>query len=200
MRFRPCIDLHDGKVKQIVGSTLRDEPGALRANFSSSLPASHYASLYRRDQLPGGHVVMLGPGNEAAAAEALAAWPSGLQVGGGVTADNAERWLARGASHVIVTSWIFREGQVDMQRLAHLAGLVGKAHLVLDLSCRFRENAYYVVSEHWQRFTSLRLDGATLSALAAYCDEFLVHAVDVEGTCTGLDAGLLALLAEAAPQ
>ncbi len=199
MRFRPCIDLHDGKVKQIVGSTLRDEPGALRANFSSPLPASHYASLYRRDQLPGGHVVMLGPGNEAAAAEALAAWPGGLQVGGGVTADNAERWLARGASHVIVTSWIFREGQVDMQRLAHLAGLVGKAHLVLDLSCRFRENAYYVVSEHWQRFTSLRLDGATLSALAAYCDEFLVHAVDVEGTCTGLDAGLLALLAEAAP-
>ena len=199
MRFRPCIDLHDGKVKQIVGSTLGEEPSSLRTNFSSPHPPSFYAEMYRRDQLRGGHVVMLGPGNEAAAMEALAAWPGGLQHGGGITAANAQHWLERGASHVIVTSWIFHDGQVDMERLEELALLVGKNRLVLDLSCRWRENGYYVVTERWQRFTDLRLAGAALARLAAYCDEFLVHAVDVEGTCTGLDERLLRLLADESP-
>ncbi len=199
MRFRPCIDLHDGKVKQIVGSTLGEEPSSLRTNFSSPHPPSFYAEMYRRDQLRGGHVVMLGPGNEAAAMEALAAWPGGLQLGGGITAANAQHWLERGASHVIVTSWIFHDGQVDMERLEELALLVGKNRLVLDLSCRWRENGYYVVTERWQRFTDLRLAGAALARLAAYCDEFLVHAVDVEGTCTGLDERLLRLLADESP-
>lgn len=199
MRFRPCIDLHDGKVKQIVGATLRDEPGSLRTNFSSSRPASFYADLYRRDNLSGGHVIMLGPGNESAACEALAAWPGGLQVGGGITADNARLWLERGASHVIVTSWIFHEGQMDLDRLATLSRLVGKERLVLDLSCRFRDNGYYVVTDRWQRFTEFRLGAESLAGLASYCDEFLVHAVDVEGTCTGLDARLLDLLAQTAP-
>ncbi len=199
MRFRPCIDLHDGKVKQIVGSTLGEEPSSLRTNFSSPHPPSFYAEMYRRDQLRGGHVVMLGPGNEAAAMEALAAWPGGLQLGGGITAANAQHWLERGASHVIVTSWIFHDGQVDMERLEELALLVGKNRLVLDLSCRWRENGYYVVTERWQRFTDLRLAGAALARLAAYCDEFLVHAVDVEGTCTGLDERLLRQLADESP-
>lgn len=199
MRFRPCIDLHDGKVKQIVGSTLGKAPSCLRTNFSSLHPASYYAAMYRQDQLCGGHVVMLGPGNEAAAREALAAWPGGLQLGGGVTAANAAAWLAWGASHVIVTSWIFHDGQVDMERLEQLADSIGKNRLVLDLSCRWRENGYYVVTDRWQRFTDLRLDAAALTRLGTFCDEFLVHAVDVEGTCTGLDERLLRLLAEASP-
>ena len=199
MRFRPCIDLHDGKVKQIVGSTLGEEPSSLRTNFSSPHPPSFYVDLYRRDNLYGGHVIMLGPGNEAAAMEALAAWPGGMQLGGGITAANAAHWLERGASHVIVTSWIFHDGQVDLDRLEELALLVGKNRLVLDLSCRWRENGYYVVTDRWQRFTSLRLDSRSLAELGVCCDEFLIHAVDVEGTCTGLDERLLHLLADASP-
>ena len=199
MRFRPCIDLHDGKVKQIVGSTLGEEPSSLRTNFSSPHPPSFYVDLYRRDNLYGGHVIMLGPGNEAAAMEALAAGPGGMQLGGGITAANAAHWLERGASHVIVTSWIFHDGQVDLDRLEELALLVGKNRLVLDLSCRWRDNGYYVVTDRWQRFTSLRLGAESLASLAAYCDEFLVHAVDVEGTCTGLDERLLRLLADHTP-
>ena len=199
MRFRPCIDLHDGAVKQIVGATLTDAGDAPRTNFTSPHPPSHYAALYRRDNLTGGHVIMLGPGNEAAAMDALAAWPDGMQLGGGVTAENAGLWLARGASHVIVTSWIFHDGRVDMERLAAMSRLVGKERLVLDLSCRFRHDAYYVVTDRWQRFTDFRLEAETLAMLAAHCDEFLIHAVDVEGTCAGLDARLLALLADICP-
>ena len=199
MRFRPCIDLHHGTVKQIVGATLGDDPGALRTNFSSTRPASFYAELYRRDNLPGGHVIMLGPGNEAAAAEALSAWPGGLQLGGGITADNAASWLDRGASHVIVTSWIFHDGVVDMARLAHLSRLVGRRRLVLDLSCRYRNDGYYVVTDRWQRFSELRVEAASLAELAGFCDEFLIHAVDVEGGQAGLDARLLDLLAESCP-
>ena len=199
MRFRPCIDLHDGKVKQIVGSTLGEEPSSLRTNFSSSHPPSFYADMYRRDNLPGGHVIMLGPGNEKAALDALAAWPGGLQLGGGITIDNAANWLERGASHIIVTSWIFHDGIIDLTRLEQLVQRVGKKRLVLDLSCRWRENGYYVVTDRWQRFTSLRLDRTALAGLAEFCDEFLVHAVDVEGTCTGLDERLLTLLAKDSP-
>ncbi|NLZ18118.1 MAG: phosphoribosylformimino-5-aminoimidazole carboxamide ribotide isomerase [Desulfobulbaceae bacterium] len=199
MRFRPCIDLHDGKVKQIVGSTLGEELSSLRTNFSSSNPPSFYADMYRRDNLPGGHVIMLGPGNEKAAMDALAAWPGGLQLGGGITIDNAATWIERGASHVIVTSWIFHDGIIELVRLEQLVQRIGKSRLVLDLSCRWREDGYYVVTDRWQRFTSLRLDGAALAGLGEFCDEFLVHAVDVEGTCTGLDERLLALLAEESP-
>src|SRR5438874_3547788 len=131
--FRPCIDLHEGKVKQIVGGTLSDDPATLRTNFVSEQPASWYAELYRRDGLKGGHVIMLGPGNELAAKEALAAYPGGLQIGGGINADNAQGWLDAGASHVIVTSWVFREARVDRTRLAELVKTVGKRRLVLDL-------------------------------------------------------------------
>lgn len=199
MRFRPCIDLHDGKVKQIIGSTLGEEPSSLRTNFSSLHPPSFYAEMYRRDNLRGGHVIMLGTGNEATALDALSAWPGGLQLGGGITAANARDWLERGASHVIVTSWIFHDGQVDFDRLKELALLIGKDRLVLDLSCRWRDTGYYVVTDRWQRFTSLRLNAESLDKLGTYCDEFLVHAVDVEGTCTGLDERLLRLLAEHTP-
>lgn len=199
MRFRPCIDLHDGQVKQIVGSTLTDAGDGPATNFSSHLPPSHYAALYCRDNLVGGHVIMLGPGNEAAAREALAAWPGGMQVGGGITDTNAALWLEAGASHVIVTSHVFHHGQLDRERLMSLSRLVGRQRLVLDLSCRWRGDGYYVVTDRWQRFTELRICPEVLEDLAGWCDEFLVHAVDVEGKCMGIDARLLALLAESLP-
>ncbi|BCO10330.1 hypothetical protein GF1_27060 [Desulfolithobacter dissulfuricans] len=197
MRFRPCIDLHDGRVKQIVGSTLSDTASAdLQTNFSSEFPPSHYARMYRDDNLTGGHVIMLGPGNEEAAVDALSAWPGGLQLGGGITADNASLWLDRGASHVIVTSHVFHDGLLDEERLTALVRQVGREHLVLDLSCRWREDGYYVVTDRWQKFTDLRLDGRVLDWLARFCDEFLVHAVDVEGKCMGVDERLIGLLAD----
>ncbi len=200
MRFRPCIDLHDGRVKQIVGSTLSDTASAdLQTNFSSEFPPSHYARMYRDDNLTGGHVIMLGPGNEEAAVDAISAWPGGLQLGGGITADNASLWLDRGASHVIVTSHVFHDGLLDEERLTGLVRQVGREHLVLDLSCRWREDGYYVVTDRWQKFTDLRLDGRVLDWLARFCDEFLVHAVDVEGKCMGVDERLIGLLADHVP-
>lgn len=197
MRFRPCIDLHGGRVKQIVGSTLRDDQaGALQTNFSSDFFPSYYAELYQQDNLPGGHVIMLGPGNESAAVDALQAWSGGLQIGGGITVDNASKWLDQGASHVIVTSHVFHNGMLDEERLQALYRKVGREHLVLDLSCRWRDDGYYVVTDRWQKFTSLRIDRKTMEWLAGFCDEFLVHAVDVEGKCMGVDERLINLLAE----
>src|SRR5216684_1485186 len=155
--FRPCIDLHEGKVKQIVGGTLGSETEGLRTNFVSDHPAAWYSELYKRDGLRGGHVILLGPGNEEEAASALRAYPGGLQVGGGVTAENARSWLDLGASHVIVTSWVFREGRIDWQRLQELVAIIGKERLVLDLSCRRRGADYVVVTDRWQRFTDVTL-------------------------------------------
>jgi len=195
MRFRPCIDLHGGQVKQIVGGTYSDdEPGGIATNFSSSRPASWYAELYRRDGLAGGHVIMLGRGNEEAAAAALRAWPGGLQVGGGITGENARLWLDRGASHVIVTSHVFRDGRIDEKRLCRLVDLVGRERLVLDLSCRLRDGRYWVVTDRWQRFTDCEVSNESLDRLASSCDEFLVHAVDVEGRCQGIEEGIVELL------
>ena len=199
MRFRPCIDLHDGRVRQIVGSTLQGTTTALEINFSSEFPPSYYAAMYRQDNLTGGHVIMLGPGNETAAVEALAAWPGGLQLGGGITSSNAGLWLDRGASHLIVTSHVFHDGLLDWVRLRDLTRQVGKQRLVLDLSCRWRDDGYYVVTDRWQKFTKLRISETILDQLSAYCDEFLVHAVDVEGKCMGIDVRLLELLAATIP-
>jgi phosphoribosylformimino-5-aminoimidazole carboxamide ribotide isomerase len=187
--FRPCIDLHEGKVKQIVGGTLGDS--GLRTNFVSERPAAWFAELYRRDHLTGGHVIMLGAGNEAAARAALTAYPGGLHIGGGIHAGNAADWLAAGASHVIVTSWVFRDGRVDWERLAQLSQSVGPARLVLDLSCRRRDDLYYVVTDRWQKFTELTVNAETLQQFARYCSEFLIHAVDVEGLCQGIDRELV---------
>lgn len=191
--FRPCIDLHEGRVKQIVGGSL--DTGELRTNFVSEKPSAWFAELYRRDKLRGGHVIMLGGGNEGAALEALRAYPGGLQLGGGINAANAQRYLDEGASHVIVTSWIFREGRVEWDRLKALVALIGKSRLVLDLSCRKREGRYYVVTDRWQKFTDLELSAETLGKMAEFCDEFLVHAVDVEGLCRGIDQELVEKLA-----
>jgi len=189
--FRPCIDLHEGKVKQIVGGTLGAGPGRLQTNFVSDRPAAWYAGLYRRDGLKGGHVIMLGPGNDTEARAALAAYPGGLQVGGGVNLGNARGWLEAGASHVIVTSWVFRGGQVDWERLGRLVEAIGKARLVLDLSCRRRGAGYLVVTDRWQKFTDLAISRENLEKLAAWCAEFLIHAVDVEGQCGGIDQELV---------
>ena len=197
--FRPCIDLHEGKVKQIVGGTLATEPGGLQTNFVSDKSAAWYAQLYKRDGLKGGHVIMLGPGNDSEARAALAAYPGGLQIGGGINLDNASAWLKAGASHVVVTSWVFREGRVDWDRLAQLTRAIGKDRLVLDLSCRRRDGEYFVVTDRWQKFTELTINPANLAQLAGSCCEFLIHAVDVEGLCLGIDDELVARLAEWSP-
>ncbi|MEW6219398.1 MAG: phosphoribosylformimino-5-aminoimidazole carboxamide ribotide isomerase [Thermodesulfobacteriota bacterium] len=196
MRFRPCIDLHQGQVKQIVGSTLADDdPGRLTTNFASGQPAAFYADLYRRDDLPGGHVIMLGPGNETAARQALAAYPGGLQIGGGITAANAGTWLDAGAAAVIVTSFVFRDGQILYDHLAALTRAVGRERLVIDLSCRKgADGRYSVVTDRWQRFTQVRVEPATLDLFARHAGEFLIHAADVEGRCQGIATDLAALI------
>ncbi|CAI5736686.1 unnamed protein product [Hyaloperonospora brassicae] len=201
MRFRPCIDLHAGAVKQIVGSTLTDDASNDPVtNFVSSQSAGDFARMYKRDGLVGGHVIMLGTSeaNTKAALEALQAYPGRLQVGGGITAENCQFFVEKGASHVIVTSYVFREGQIDFDRLETLKQLVGKERLVLDLSCRKREedNKFYVVTDRWQKFTTTAIDEALFRRLAAYCDEFLVHAVDVEGKRCGIQQELVELLAQ----
>jgi phosphoribosylformimino-5-aminoimidazole carboxamide ribotide isomerase len=195
--FRPCIDLRDGRVTQIVGGTL--DTDSVEVNFVAEQPASWFASLYRSDALTGGHVIKLGPGNDAAACEALAAWPGGLQIGGGVTADNAPMWIDRGASHVIVTSWLFTDGQLRHDRLDRLVQVVDAERIVIDLSCRGRGNDHVVVVDRWQRFTNVVLSADVLGELAPFCAEFLVHGVDVEGLAQGIDTELVRRLAAWSP-
>ncbi len=198
MRFRPCIDLHNGKVKQIVGGSLSDgqEP---ETNFVSDRSPAWYAALYRTDKLTGGHVIKLGPDNDEAAREALAAWPGGLQIGGGITAENAAKWLDAGASQVIVTSYLFQKKQLDPVRMDRLLKAVGRDRLVIDLSCRKKDGDYYVVTDRWQTFTKSIVNEYSLKTLSAYCSEFLIHGVDVEGKQQGMDEELIALLAEHSP-
>mmetsp|Transcript_38261 Transcript_38261/g.81670 ORF Transcript_38261/g.81670 Transcript_38261/m.81670 type:complete len:268 (-) Transcript_38261:139-942(-) len=212
MKFRPCIDLHAGKVKQIVGSTLTDDKqNALTSassavsheNFATDKPASEYATMYRRDELTGGHVIMLGSGNVEAAKGALGAYPGGLQIGGGITCDNAEEWISYGASHVIVTSHVFHNGQIDWDRLNALVSLIGKEKLVLDLSCRRRigdaSGPYYVVTDRWQTYTDVEVNEETLKKLGEYCAEFLVHGVENEGKRCGILEDLVELLGQHSP-
>lgn len=200
MEFRPCIDLHNGQVKQIVGSTLSDsDQNSLQTNFASSHPSAYYAEMYKRDGLTGGHIIMLGPGNEEAATEALLAYPQGMQIGGGITADNAEQWLERGASAVIVTSWVFKDGQIHADRLQELVSTIGSEHLVLDLSCRRRGDEYYIVTDRWQNFTEVTVTQESMEYFASFCCEFLVHAVDVEGKCNGIETELASKLARWSP-
>lgn len=197
--FRPCIDLHEGKVKQIVGGSLRDDGAGLRTNFVSEKSAEWFAEMYRRDGLKGGHVIQLGSGNDAAARAALAAFPGGLHLGGGVNLDNAPAWLDAGASHVIVTSWVFRDGQLDFDRVRALIAAIGRERLVLDLSCRRRGEDYIVVTDRWQKFTEFAINPQGLQRLAMLCDEFLIHAADVEGLCGGVDLELVDKLRQWSP-
>jgi len=200
MKFRPCIDLHNGKVKQIVGSTLSDNsPDTLRTNFTSEFSSAYYARMYREDNLYGGHVIMLGPGNDDAAREAFQAFPQGLQAGGGITSENACYWLDQGAAAVIVTSYVFKEGQIFADRLKEMRNLVGRDKLVIDLSCRKKGDAYYVVTDRWQKFTSTQISPETLEYFSQFCFEFLVHAADVEGKCQGIAEDLVENLAAWSP-
>lgn len=191
MKFRPCIDLHNGKVKQIIGSTLTSRAETLKTNFTADLPPSYYAAMYQRDGLEGGHVIMLGPGNEEAAMDALGAFPHGLHIGGGITPANGPFWLDRGAAAVIVTSYVFRNGQVHQERLVEMMEAVGRDRMVLDLSCRKKDDRYFVVTDRWQIFTDVEINPKTLDYLAEYCAEFLIHAADVEGKCAGIAEDLV---------
>ena len=197
--FRPCIDLHQGKVKQIVGGTLTDAGEGLKTNFTATQGAGWFADMYRKDGLSGGHIIMLGAGNEAPALEALRAWPGGMQIGGGLDETNALPWLDAGASHVIVTSWLFPEGRLSRERLVRISGLTGKERLVIDLSCRRRGEDWYVAINRWQTVTEVRIDAPLLASLAEHCAEFLIHAADVEGRQQGMDWELVALLARISP-
>lgn len=202
MKFRPCIDIHNGAVKQIVGGSLKDEGNQAVTNFASEYGADFYAEQYRKDGLAGGHIILLNAkyseyyeATKAQAYQALKAYPGGLQVGGGITADNAEEYIAAGASHVIVTSYVFQDGEIHWKNLERLVQAVGKEHIVLDLSCRRRDGKYYVVTNRWQTFTNVEVTVELLEELAGYCDEFLVHGVDVEGKSAGVELELVSLLA-----
>ncbi len=202
MEFRPCIDIHNGAVKQIVGSSLKDAGDTAAENYVSEHDAAFYAAKYREDGFRGGHVIMLNARDSSYFAEtekqalsALAAFPGGLQIGGGITDQNAKRYLDAGASHVITTSFVFRSGRIDRDALRRISSAAGREHLVLDLSCKKRGERYFVMTDRWQTFTEEPVTEALLTELAAYCDEFLVHAVDVEGKSSGMETELIRLLA-----
>jgi len=201
MEFRPCIDIHNGRVKQLVGGSLQDAGNQAKENFVSEQDAAFFAEIYRRAGLKGGHVILLNPvGSEYyeatknQALAALKAYPGGLQVGGGITPDNAMEFLNAGASHVIVTSYVFQGGKIHYDRLQKMRAAVGQERLVLDVSCRKTETGFQIVTDRWQKLTGEILEGALLEKLAVYCDEFLVHAVDVEGKAEGIERELAALL------
>ncbi len=200
MKFRPCIDLRNGKVVQIIGGTLKDSDKALPVtNFETEKSPAQYAKMYQKDKLTGGHVISLGPGNTEAALSALKAYPQGLQIGGGITPGNAETYLNAGASHVIVTSYVFSDGKIDLAKLDTLVRCVGRENLVLDLSCRQRQGKFWIVTDRWQKFTDVAVNEETITHLATSCDEFLVHGVDVEGKMQGIQTDLVELLAKYTP-
>lgn len=196
MRFRPCIDIHQGKVKQIVGETLQDDAARVVENFVSERDPGYYASMYKEDGLTGGHIIMLGEGNREAAVQALRAYPQGMQIGGGITAENAAKYLDEGASHVIVTSYVFRDGRLHWENLNKIVSEIGREKLVLDLSCKERDGRWYVVTDRWTRFSDVELNEATIRELEGCCDEFLIHAVDVEGKREGVQERLARQLSE----
>ncbi|KAG6919434.1 hypothetical protein DXG01_006317 [Tephrocybe rancida] len=195
--FRPCIDLHDGQVKQIVGGTLSDaSPETLKTNFVASQSPGDFARLYRDNKLEGGHVIKLGPRNDAAAREALQAWPGGLQIGGGINDQNAQEWIDAGAGKVIVTSYLFPDAKFSLERLKRVSSVVGKDKLVVDVSCRRRGDKWLVAMNKWQDITDTEVSEDSLQMLSEYCSEFLIHAADVEGLCQGIDEELVERLGQ----
>lgn len=203
MEFRPCIDIHNGKVKQIVGGSLQDEGNVARENFVAEQDALFFAKLYQQEGIRGGHIILLNPpGSEYyentknQALEALRAYPGGMQLGGGINPENAKEFLDAGASHVIVTSYVFREGRIHYDRLEQMCRVVGKERLVLDLSCRKTERGYMVVTDRWQKMTAEQVNETLLERLSCSCDEFLIHAVDVEGRAQGIETELVRMLGQ----
>lgn len=203
MRFRPCIDIHNGKVKQIIGGSLKDEGDQAAENFVACQDASWFAEFYKKDGIRGGHIILLNPvtspyyeATRDQALKALKAYPGGLQIGGGITDRNAGDYLRAGASHVIVTSFVFQDGKLNYENLEALEREVGREHLVLDLSCRRRGGEYYIVTDRWQKFTETALNREVLEELSSHCDEFLIHAVDVEGRASGIETPLAAMLGD----
>ncbi len=206
MNFRPSIDIHNGKVKQIVGGSLKDELSQAKDNFVSEQTGDYYARLYKKLGFKGGHIIILNPmGSEyyeedrKQAFLALSEYPLGLQIGGGITPENACEYLEKGASHVIVTSYVFKGGRVNFDNLERLKNTVGKEHLVLDLSCRKKDGKYIIVTDRWQSFTEFELTKENMDMLAGYCDEFLVHAVDSEGKQKGIEEEVARMLGEYSP-
>ncbi len=203
MKLRPCIDIHNGSVKQIVGGSLKDAGDRALENFVSKQDAAFYARLYRERGISGGHVILLNQADspyyeetKRQALSALGAYPKGLQAGGGITPENAAEFLEAGASHVIVTSYVFSGGQIQYDRLQALLRETGKENLVLDLSVRSREGRYYIVTDRWQKYTSVELTEQVLDELSDFCDEFLIHAVDVEGKSAGIEEPVAKLLGD----
>lgn len=203
MKFRPCIDIHNGKVKQIIGASLRDVNDRAAENFVSEKSAADFARLYQKYHLKGGHIILLNGADsnyyeatKRQALSALSAYPGGLQAGGGITAENAAQFLEAGASHVIVTSYVFQGGQILEENLKKMKRTVGKRHLVLDVSCKKRENSYYIVTDRWQKETQIEITQELFEKLCVFCDEFLIHAVDVEGKKEGMEEDLLRKLAK----
>lgn len=203
MKFRPCIDIHNGKVKQIVGGSLKDARDQAVENFVSDQDAAFFAEFYRKKGIDGGHVILLNSRDSVyyeetkrQALEALAAFPGGLQAGGGITEKNASEFLDAGASHVIVTSYVFRDGQISYENLDKLERAVGRDRLTLDLSCRKKGGEYFIVTDRWQKYTDVALSLPVLRELSSHCDEFLIHAVDVEGKARGIELPLVRLLSE----
>ncbi len=203
MKFRPCIDIHNGRVKQIVGGSLADKNSAADENFVSEYDGGYYAALYRDRGLYGGHIIILNPaGSEYYEADrqqafaALGEFPGGMQIGGGVNDENCTEYLEKGASHVIVTSYVFKNGEISFPRLDRLVSGVGKEHLVLDLSCRKRDGKYFIVTDRWQNFTDMEVTAENILMLKGYCSEFLIHAVDAEGKQKGIERGVASLMGD----
>lgn len=201
MEFRPCIDIHNGKVKQIVGSTLSDDQDAAKENFVSDRDSTYYAGLYKEYGLDGGHVIILNhkdstyyEASKQQALNALGKYRGGLMAGGGIDPDNAAMFIDAGASHVIVTSYVFKNAAIDMNNLNRIKDAVGAGKLVLDLSCKKVDGTYRIATDRWQRVTDETVDERLLYKLSGYCDEFLVHAIDSEGKSSGVDEKLIELL------
>ena len=201
MEFRPCIDIHNGKVKQIVGGSLKDEGNQAKENFVAEQDAAYFAEFYKKDKIRGGHIILLNPSDSSYYKEtkrqallALHTYPGGMQVGGGIHAENAKEFIEAGASHVIVTSYVFRNGDISFENLNRMMDAVGKKRLVLDLSCRKKDGKYYIVTDRWQTYTRVALSEEILTMLSSFCDEFLIHGVDVEGKRSGIEQELIGLL------
>ncbi|MBT3539096.1 phosphoribosylformimino-5-aminoimidazole carboxamide ribotide isomerase [bacterium] len=195
MQFRPCIDILNGKVTQIVGETLATN-SLVAENFVTNKNAAYFADLYKKNNLAGGHIIMLDKTEKTKSQtiEALKTFPQDFQVGGNINSDNAQEFINAGASHIIVTSYIFKDNKLSPLRLQRLMSAVKKEKIVLDLSCRKKNNEYYVVTNRWQIFSNFKVTSKNLETLSNYCDEFLIHGVDSEGKLQGVEIDLLNIL------